>query len=399
MKHEGLYSLCGYAGTGKTTSLKALYKRCPDLLFLTPTHKAKSVLKAKLGDEALVMTTTAYTKSFKGTKMERMELAHFLETDPDKKAKLEKKMKALTKAGKAQEPVFGDRDRPEELIGKFIRVCVDEASMVTKNDRDKILKNADAVLFVGDGFQLPPVSQEADQDWFSRRDHNWYFDEVVRQGADSGILDLATQIRHAQGSFDLRRWVKNNREKYDDVFMVDYTDTMLQAISEDDCVALSFMNYVVDEMCYDVRRVLGHEKNCITPKDKLFAANNFGEFCNKDEIVLKGKFGIGDHHDVFGDKPRPVDVHNITQGFTLPVLFNDARLVAGLSDSARREKLSNKGLLPRFDYARTVHASQGSEWPTVVYQDEGLNMLEEEEQNRLIYTAVTRAQEQFVLLK
>ena len=42
------FFLGGYAGTGKTTLLKELNKRVPNILFLAPTGKACTVLASKI---------------------------------------------------------------------------------------------------------------------------------------------------------------------------------------------------------------------------------------------------------------------------------------------------------------------------------------------------------------
>lgn len=395
MSVPGLYTLCGYAGTGKTSCLAHLYDIDPELIFLTPTHKAKGVLKSKLGAGAIVMTTTAYTKSFEGTKLDRMQLAWELAETEAERDKIDKRIIKLKKSGDAQQPVFGDRSRPPELDGMFLKVVVDEASMVTRDDRNKIMANVDAALFVGDGFQLPPVTKqgEQNQDWFANHRHNWIFEEVVRQSKESGILTLATAVRQATERFELHQWVHDNRKKFGDVFMIDESPRMLKEIAKESAVALSFMNYVVDELSYSVRRVLGHDEHKVIPEDKLYASNNFADYQNKDELSVKSDMTLGKQGSGVWT------VRNLTQNFEQVVMVNDAHLVADMENADRKEKRSERGLLIRFDYARTVHSSQGSEWDTVVYKHQGNDYLDEETDNRLVYTAITRASRAFALIK
>lgn len=385
----GLYTLCGYAGTGKTTALKFLHHKVPEIIFLAPTHKAKNVLMSKLDTEA-VMTVTSFIKAFQGTKLERLELALAINKDPKEGPKIQKRIDALKRSGNAQQPVFGERSRPPELEGRHVIVVVDEASMVTRTDRDKVMKNCDTAFFVGDGFQLPPVTRDSSEDWFATYRHNWQFDEVVRQAEDSGILVLANEIRRSRGEFDIRAWVFENRKRYDDIFSITQSGPMLEAIEGPDAVALSFTNAVVDEICYDVRRHFDRDPERIGHDDKLFSANNYDGFQNKDEIQVMGTHSVTDPVATFT---------NITQGYNKVVMVNNARIDSDLGSSQRKEALSERGLLPRFDYARTVHSSQGSEWQTVVYEHSNVNYIESpRERNRLVYTAVTRAQERFALL-
>jgi len=412
-----------------------LYDRLPEIKFLAPTHKAKGVLKSKLGVLAEVNTTTSFIKSFKGTRLEqiddRIDMARdrrstvaLLEkrikgaisksymqalentkkmfTDPNCLKKFKKERKALIKSGDAQQPVFhDDLGRGEKEKDNFIMVVVDESSMVTKRDRDLIIQKADSVIFVGDGFQLPPVTRDDDgkQDWFASRRHDWTFNEVIRQAEGSGILSLATALRQSNSVFDIHKWMQKNKNQYNDLFLTNYCDEMLERLDEDDWVALGFMNDNVDNMCYDVRRVLGRDPSVVTPDDHLFCANNFGDFSNKDQIKLVKELKINQNDPIFGFGCRPVKVINETKDLMGAPLLNDARLIAGIKTKDRKERLSNRGLLARFDYARTVHSSQGSEWDNVVYEHEGVDFLEDEIQNRLVYTAVTRAKEKFILLK
>jgi len=406
---DNLYLTDNFIVTHNTTTLMHLYDRLPEIKFLAPTHKAKGVLKSKLEVLAEVNTTTSFIKSFKGTRLEqiddRIDMARdrrstvaLLEkrikgvisksymqalentkkmfTDPNCLKKFKKERKALIKSGDAQQPVFhDDLGRGEKEKDNFIMVVVDESSMVTKRDRDLIIQKADSVIFVGDGFQLPPVTRDDDgkQDWFASRRHDWTFNEVIRQAEGSGILSLATALRQSNSVFDIHKWMQKNKNQYNDLFLTNYCDEMLERLDEDDWVALGFMNDNVDNMCYDVRRVLGRDPSVVTPDDHLFCANNFGDFSNKDQIKLVKELKINQNDPIFGFGCRPVKVINETKDLMGAPLLNDARLIAGIKTKDRKERLSNRGLLARFDYARTVHSSQGSEWDNVVYEHEGVD--------------------------
>ena len=359
----GWWVLKGWAGRGKTFSLEALRQQRPDIVFLAPTHKAKSVLQNKLGEGAYVITTTSFTKGFKGTKEERLESdISDAERKGDEKLiqKLKRELKQLIKSGEAQQPVFGVKSRSEEDELKWINVVCDESSMVSLDDRNLIIENSDSAIFVGDDFQVPPVVRHGDverQDWFRRVEADWELTEPMRQSNDSGILHLADLVRQASDEFEfpIRKWVKDNEDEWDDIFTLEEGVECYHQAAEEDTMMLSFTNDVVDEFSYDVRKALGRDPEVVTPEDKLFCANNFGdEFKNKDEVQVKENMSI---------KPAVLTttLNNTTTGFTTQALINTARLKVKVKSSARREMLSSKGLVLRYDYARTIHSSQGSE--------------------------------------
>ena len=396
----GWWTLCGYGGTGKSTSLKALFAKNPFLVFLAPTHKAKEVLMKKLGKEAYVITTTRFTKGFKGTREERLQ---FDIEDAERQGdegligKLTKKMKKLVKSGKAQEPVFGVKKRDDGEEGEWVSVICDEASMVDLDTRNLIIENCDSVIFVGDDFQVPPVTRHGDeerQDWFNRTTHDWTFNKVVRQAEGSAILELASLIRSAGDDFEfpLRKWMMEN-ENGEDLFVLEESkDCLIQAI-EDDTMMLSFMNDVVDEFCYDVRKANGRDPQVVTPDDQLYVANNFGEdFKNKDSVRV-----VNDVHLKAG--VLALNLINLSTEKKCQTIVNTAKLVVKLKKAQRLEQLSVKGLVLRYDYARTIHSSQGSEWDFIMYRHCIPDHIDTLTHNRLLYTAVTRAVESFILLK
>jgi hypothetical protein len=288
----GFWTLNGPAGTGKTLCIGELFKRFRNIVFLAPTHKAKQVLQSKLGPDAYIVTTTSFTKGFRGTKIERIDsqIEYAMNSQNEELLQdLQKKKKLLISSGEAQQPVFFERDR-EEDGEKHIAVVVDESSMVSSSERDAILRNADSVIFVGDSYQLPPVDYDTDADWFGRIKHTWQLTEVVRQGKESGILHLATLIRtsNANGAFPLRKWMIENEDNFEDLYVLQEDKDCLFAATEPDSVMLSFTNIIVDDFCYDARRVLGLDQMVATPDDSMYAGNNFGDFKNKDDLRLTG---------------------------------------------------------------------------------------------------------------
>lgn len=72
-------------------------------------------------------------------------------------------------------------------------VVVDEVSMVPKSMIEKLIAHQVYVIFLGDPFQLPQIDKDETHDLL---DHPHIFlDEVMRQAAESEIIQLTMKIR------------------------------------------------------------------------------------------------------------------------------------------------------------------------------------------------------------
>ena len=129
-------SLSGAAGTGKTytigywiKALKAIAEISP--IFVTPTHKAKKVLKAFLAKA--------------NVKAEVYTIAQALGKQP-----------IINDEGAED---FQNQGKSNFIQGASLVIC-DEASMVAKDDYQEILDSCTRVLWLGDRYQLPPVGED-----------------------------------------------------------------------------------------------------------------------------------------------------------------------------------------------------------------------------------------------
>ena len=186
-------SLCasfhGAAGTGKTTTLQlASTKLNPQLtVFLTPTHKAGSVLREKMRNFKVLTVA-----SFIGQKGKKHEDQTVFE-----KPSVER-VKELAKRWKQK---------------RLALVIADESSMVNQETANLIQLIADeceaGLLFSGDPYQLPPVESTVhDEDGdeaefvysknmchqFDRNFNNFSLTKVLRHSGP--VLDYATSIRN-----------------------------------------------------------------------------------------------------------------------------------------------------------------------------------------------------------
>lgn len=209
---DSVFILKGYAGTGKTTVIRALcdilsrHDREP--MLMAPTGRAAKILSEKTGKESTTIHKRIYHRD--GVKLN----AHDKDGKPiDEQDK-----------GKADiddiDFYFSVRLLSDNSEGKSYVIIVDEASLIgsrpTKQEMlhfgtDALLPDlltfaqlplGTKIVFVGDPAQLPPVgdncSQALSEDYFKALGigvRSFMLDEVVRQKSDSVILSNAMKVR------------------------------------------------------------------------------------------------------------------------------------------------------------------------------------------------------------
>jgi len=173
--------LTGYAGSGKTTLMQALarevQKRHKTIVLSAPTHKAVSVLAAKLRHAGIENVPCVTIHSLLSLKAE----AHG--------------DRLVFERGRHAEPVTAQW------------VVVDECSMLSADLLKHIKRHLPMAftVLVGDPAQLPPVGEKASGAFETKsRSH---LHTIVRQGAGNPILAAAQVIRESQGGPADWSWV------------------------------------------------------------------------------------------------------------------------------------------------------------------------------------------------
>ncbi|MBX9594676.1 MAG: AAA family ATPase [Roseomonas sp.] len=165
--------LTGYAGSGKTTLMQALARkvlaRGQSIVLTAPTHKAVSVLSAKLAQAGIMGVGCVTIHSL-------LQLRAVAHGD-----------RLVFERARNADPVMADV------------VVVDECSMVSEDLLKHIKRHLPMsfVVFVGDPAQLPPVGEVSSATFETKsRSH---LATIVRQGAGNPILAAAHTIRESQG--------------------------------------------------------------------------------------------------------------------------------------------------------------------------------------------------------
>ena len=422
-KENPTYILRGYAGTGKTTLVKALVRALPAIgmryVLMAPTGRAAKVLSSYTGQNA----STIHRKIYQAM------------TFPDGSIRIAR----------------GENKYKNTLF------IVDEASMIGEQKEfggssllDDLLGYVFSgencrLLLIGDTAQLPPVgsmeSPALDCDYlrsqFPITAATYELTEVKRQALESGILYNATDLRqllsqnlyeyalpifHLEGFSDIQ---KIEPETFEEIL-----HNVFANISDNEAVIVCKSNKRANMFNQAIRgRILNIEGEIAT-SDKLMVVKNNYYWADGNEaisFIANGDmaeirkikhfeemygFRFADVELSFTDYP---DAPNVEAKILLDTLNSNSpslteeesqRLFSAIEEDYmdipnRRDRYKEmkknpwfNALQVKFAYALTCHKTQGGQWSSV-FIDSSLNLKEtlETEDLRWLYTALTRAQE------
>lgn len=368
--------ISGYAGTGKSTLVKFIVSALPgidpdtDVVYTSFTGKATQVL-AKKGNKN---TSTLHKLLFES----------HLRAD-------------------------GTFYRvPVATLYPYKVVIVDEISMVPKELMDRLESYPVYIICLGDPFQLPPIDKDSDNHLL---DHPHIFlDEIMRQAAESEIIQLTMKIRNFEPiDYFKGKEIQVLHKNELSTGMLLWADQILVAT-----------NATRKSINIQMRNLLGHGEE---PEDgdKMICCRNYWD-CEADNEypLINGTIGtLKDSYKNFIPIPAylrrriPFKEEKIE---TINAYFiGDSEEDYGLLRMDR--KLIEKGVktldykssyvlgknmsLPmefEYGYAITTHRAQGSEWDNVLVIEEGFPF-DREEHARWLYTACTRATNRLVIIK
>lgn len=160
---RGVMALRGYAGTGKTYTLRQAVGQDDNVLLLAPTHKALAT-----ASEALPQCEARTIASALGMRMRGRPGSMKLQ-----------------------------QSEPHKIRG-YDAVIVDEASMVPSDQYRMIAQACEAtetaLIWVGDPAQLPPVG-EAESPVFAKVQHQVMLSDIIRQTEGNPIIAASMMIR------------------------------------------------------------------------------------------------------------------------------------------------------------------------------------------------------------
>jgi exodeoxyribonuclease-5 len=284
-------------------------------------------------------------------------------------------------------------------------VIIDESSMLSKEHVEDVRKFGIPVLLVGDHGQLPPIKDPMNP-WTLKPD--WVLTEIHRQGADSGIL---------QAAHDVRRSGKMTQVSYGspkpDTVRLNRTDPRVAALLDrfnpaTEGAIITYTNklraefnraYHGDGPVREGDRVVAlggrpYEAARVRLEDGVPRAT--GEFL----FVHNGMTGTvlkASARGVVTELTVELDDHRLAKPDDPVVILTGG--VPTAQFGAEKELPFNSPQRPRgshlwdYAYALTAHKAQGSEFDKVIVVDQ-----KPPEYVRWLYTALTRAKQAAVVI-
>ena len=369
--------ISGYAGTGKSTLVKFIVAALPninpdeDVIYTSFTGKATQVLQRK------------------GNK--NVSTLH----------------KLLFESIPKPDGTFFRK--PVEFIPYKI-VIVDECSMVPKELLQRLIKYNVHIICLGDPGQLPPINKNEDNHLL---DHPHIFlDEIMRQEAESEIINLTMDIRAGKP-------------------LIRYQGKEVQVLNKDELTTgmllwadqiICAKNETRIALNNQMRDLLGRSGGPQDGDKVICLKNNWDIYSVKDNPLVNGTIGyLKNSFSTYINLPRqipsdgqPKKLDILTANFISDteedygILNMDKQLITtgvpGLDwktsyKMGRNWRFQDK--IPdqfTYGYAITCHKSQGSEWDNVLVIEEGFPF-EKEEHKQWLYTACTRASKKVVIIK
>lgn len=419
--------LKGYAGTGKTTLVGALVRVLSEdrrpVVLLAPTGRAAKVLSAYAGRPASTIHRRIYRMSGDDEgSYGGMQVA----ANKESQALFIVDEASMIGRGGLGDGPFGGRDLMHDLF---------EHAFSAPGSK---------LLLIGDPAQLPPVGSDhspalepKELAAFGLAAGAIELTDVVRQGADSGILMNATALR---GILPEEKPMPRFLQGYPDVLRLDGYDlqdaleTAYGQDGDDEVCVICRSNKRAYQYSQQVRtRIHGYEEE-LCPGDRLmvvknnyFWAGHNGApelIANGEPIVVKR---VGATDELFGLRFADItagwwnghEERELELKVMLDVLAIEAPALPGqrlkdfrqaLFDSYTapskgqrmrqlREDPYAQALQVKYGYAVTAHKAQGGQWNTV-FVDQGYvtEDMMDREYVRWLYTAVTRASKRLYLL-
>lgn len=271
-------------------------------------------------------------------------------------------------------------------------IIVDEASMVSREIWQNLLSFHIPILAVGDHGQLPPVQGNFNL----MEDPDLKLEKIHRQAKDNPIIRLSQKVREEEeipyGTFGpVRKLHKEDLETRSEV------EDILRNHSQD-LLVLVGKNKSRVQLNQEIRRLLGRETANPQVNDRVICLKN-----NSRQGVYNGMLGNitslskiskPDGKNYWYQTEIEMDEGFLFSGEILRQQFGAETTIKQV-DGLMYKEIGN---LFDFGYVITVHKAQGSQAPKVLLFEERFSSMTDEEWQRWLYTGVTRAEEELIIV-
>ncbi len=352
--------LGGYAGTGKTTviaqTLKLFNREKRRVAFCCFTGKAASVLEKKLAAEGAL-----WPKDYCGT-------IHGLIYSP-----------VVEEGLGGQEAILRWERKPRLECDLIV---IDEASMVSEEIWQDVRAYGVPILAVGDHGQLPPI--HGSESLLAKPDI--LLEKIHRQAENNPIIQLSVMVRET-GKIPHGRYGPG-------VLKTDDPEAAWMFPSPGRVMYLCGYNKTRTALNRAVREKLGEHARAPRPGERVICLRN-----DREKNIRNG--GLGAIADIKKRDETLFDADILMDSgarFKGPISVQQfgARYPIDRDNPAYRPDLH--GYLFDWGYALTVHKAQGSEAERVVLIEERLPRMTDDDWRRWLYTGITRAAEDLVII-
>lgn len=365
-KESSVFKLGGPAGSGKSYLIALVaeavgVERC---LLITPTGKAaNNLIKAALP------ARTIHSQIYHVQSEDGIGGLDFDSVDGDGFKTLAALLEQNSQNGATYDEKITRFCLKEELDPRYELIIIDEGSMVGGNLLKDVMSFGIPVLLVGDPNQLPPVN---DTTVFTHCDY--YLEEIVRQAQGSPVIYLSQEVLRGHvsvgvyGSCMIRKGPVSDEE-------LCFADIVLT----DTNISRSNLNDRMRKLALDFRA----QAKPVSIGDRIICRTNTNIVSSEGFSLTNGAQGI----------IRKIK-HTNSSYSLIDLVMSTPDLGEYSFIGTTRPELFPAQLRPpkvEYGYALTVHLSQGSEWPNVIYQQSSFI------KKSAMYTAITRAKESVLI--
>jgi len=297
---------------------------------------------------------------------------------------------------------------PVESLAPYKLVVVDEISMLPKRMWDQLLFYGVHVIALGDPGQLPPVA--AENNGVLEHPHI-FLDEVMRQAAESEIIQLTMDIRNGKTlEYHSGQEVKvvDRTELLKPGFLY-WGDQIICGKNDTRRIINSRMREGIWKEKYQQEPIVGDKLICLR--------NDWDIVSSSGDAMVNGLTGHMTYIR-YAEDPKEMNPYmkrtpiiDFTPDYDGAGSFTgieiDYKLLTEGETTITRGYNSNWKKIPKmfhphefdYGYAITCHKSQGSEFNKVIVLEEYLKGENREDHIRWLYTAATRAAQKLIIVK
>lgn len=416
--YNTMYCLKGYAGTGKTYTIARVVEHIIrkhsrwKVAMTAPTNKAVQVLREAANIDGVTYKTI---HSLLGLKED------------------------IKDSGEIE--FVRDWDEPATGLKQFKVLIIDETSMLDDNLFMQVRRynNDLKIIFMGDPAQIPPVNKEDCEPFLNPELHGiveLQLTKIMRQADGSAIASNGQVIRD-----NLTNWRFEFKQGDDlTVYEMPLHRKLLQLRFRDEFGAhvnarvIAWTNRKVDQYNKYIRSItLGNDARKITDGERLImnapyvvkleSGKEAKLSTNQEVEVIEFDYGFedmpGDHKlAVYHCRVRFADTDGQDAEAVIPILNESddelfKQLLAKLKKDAIESPMGERKDAWRkfyafkraladvsYAYAITAHKSQGSTYHTCFVDVSNISLNPNVvERNRILYTAITRAKHQLIIIQ